>query len=37
MKNTTLILGCGDIGTSLGRQLVDAGHRVIGVRRNPQP
>ena len=37
MKNTTLILGCGDIGTSLGRQLVDAGHRVIGVRRHPQP
>lgn len=37
MKNTTLILGCGDIGISLGRQLLDAGHRVIGVRRHPEP
>lgn len=36
MKNTTLILGCGDIGMSLGQQLVEAGHRVVGVRRNPQ-
>ncbi|WP_251975889.1 SDR family oxidoreductase [Salinicola avicenniae] len=34
MKKTTLILGCGDIGTRLGRQLVEAGHRVIGARRN---
>ncbi|WP_129139705.1 SDR family oxidoreductase [Modicisalibacter coralii] len=36
MKNTSLILGCGDIGTTLGRLLVDAGHRVVGVRRRPQ-
>lgn len=36
MKNTTLILGCGDIGTTLGRHLLEAGHRVIGARRNPQ-
>lgn len=36
MKNTSLILGCGDIGTTLGRLLVDAGHRVVGVRRHPQ-
>ncbi|GHB13552.1 SDR family oxidoreductase [Salinicola rhizosphaerae] len=34
MKKTTLILGCGDIGTQLGKQLSDAGHRVIGGRRN---
>lgn len=34
MKKTTLILGCGDIGTQLGKQLIDAGHRVIGARRN---
>lgn len=31
---TTLILGCGDIGTTLGKRLKAAGHRVIGVRRN---
>jgi nucleoside-diphosphate-sugar epimerase len=31
---TTLILGCGDIGTILGKHLQEAGHRVIGVRRN---
>ena len=36
MKNTSLILGCGDIGTTLGLQLAEAGHRVIGVRRHPQ-
>lgn len=36
MKKTTLILGCGDIGTALGRQLIEAGHRVIGARRSPQ-
>ncbi|MDX1467138.1 MAG: NAD(P)-binding domain-containing protein, partial [Halomonas sp.] len=35
MKNTTLILGCGDIGTTLGRELLAAGHRVVGVRRHP--
>ncbi|MDN3555895.1 SDR family oxidoreductase [Halomonas maura] len=34
MKNTTLILGCGDIGTTLGRELLAAGHRVVGVRRH---
>lgn len=34
MKKTTLILGCGDIGTQLGKQLIDTGHRVIGARRN---
>ncbi|XKH60153.1 SDR family oxidoreductase [Halomonas sediminis] len=36
MKLTTLIIGCGDIGTHLGKQLVAQGHRVIGVRRNTQ-
>ena len=36
MKKTTLILGCGDIGSALGRQLIEAGHRVIGARRSPQ-
>ncbi|SHE74478.1 Nucleoside-diphosphate-sugar epimerase [Modicisalibacter ilicicola DSM 19980] len=35
MKNTCLILGCGDIGKTLGLQLIEAGHRVIGARRNP--
>ncbi|MEX2551647.1 MAG: SDR family oxidoreductase [Actinomycetota bacterium] len=34
MKMTTLILGCGDIGTTLGKRLQDVGQRVIGVRRN---
>ncbi|ATJ84727.1 SDR family oxidoreductase [Halomonas beimenensis] len=33
MKTTTLILGCGDIGTTLGQELLAAGQRVIGVRR----
>ncbi|MEQ5803809.1 SDR family oxidoreductase [Halomonas sp. H10-9-1] len=36
MKTTTLILGCGDIGTALGRRLQEAGQRVIGARRNVQ-
>jgi nucleoside-diphosphate-sugar epimerase len=36
VKDTCLILGCGDIGIALGRQLLDAGHRVIGARRHPQ-
>ena len=36
VKTTTLILGCGDIGMTLGRELREAGHRVIGARRNPQ-
>lgn len=31
---TTLIIGCGDVGMTLGRQLLEAGQRVIGVRRN---
>ncbi|QEL12574.1 SDR family oxidoreductase [Kushneria phosphatilytica] len=34
MNRTILILGCGDVGTALGRLLVAQGHRVIGVRRN---
>ncbi|MHB0775083.1 SDR family oxidoreductase [Halomonas sp. WWR20] len=34
MKKTCLILGCGDIGVVLGKQLKAAGHRVVGVRRN---
>lgn len=33
MKKTTLIIGCGDIGTALGQALLKAGQRVIGVRR----
>ena len=33
MKKTILILGCGDIGLVLGQELLAAGHRVIGVRR----
>jgi len=35
VKTTTLILGCGDIGMALGRELREAGHRVIGARRHP--
>ncbi|APE30832.1 NAD(P)-dependent oxidoreductase [Halomonas aestuarii] len=34
MKTTTLILGCGDIGMALGRELLEAGHHVVGARRN---
>lgn len=34
VKKTTLILGCGDIGMVLGRELQAAGHRVIGARRS---
>lgn len=34
VKKTTLILGCGDIGMVLGRELLAAGHRVIGARRS---
>lgn len=33
MKLTVLIIGCGDIGITLGRELLDEGHRVIGLRR----
>lgn len=36
MKITTLILGCGDIGTKLGSELLEQGHRVIGVRRHAE-
>ncbi|MFD2191782.1 SDR family oxidoreductase [Pistricoccus aurantiacus] len=36
MKKTTLIIGCGDIGTVLGQVLLKAGHRVIGVRRRAE-
>jgi nucleoside-diphosphate-sugar epimerase len=30
-----LIVGCGDIGTQLGRQLIDQGHQVTGLKRQP--
>lgn len=30
-----VIAGCGDIGTALGRELVAAGHRVWGLKRDP--
>ncbi len=33
MKLTVLIIGCGDIGITLGRELLSEGHHVIGVRR----
>ncbi|WP_172116788.1 SDR family oxidoreductase [Halomonas hibernica] len=33
MKLTILIIGCGDLGITLGRQLIDEGHHVIGARR----
>ncbi|MDR5902563.1 MULTISPECIES: SDR family oxidoreductase [Halomonas] len=33
MKTTTLILGCGDIGTALGQRLQAQGLHAIGVRR----
>lgn len=36
MNSTTLILGCGDIGSALGLRLLAAGHRVIGARRHPE-
>ncbi|MAR74737.1 MULTISPECIES: SDR family oxidoreductase [Halomonas] len=36
MKTTTLIVGCGDIGITLGRELLASGHRVIGARRRPE-
>lgn len=34
LKKTILILGCGDIGMVLGRDLLEAGHHVIGARRS---
>ena len=30
-----VIVGCGYVGTALGQSLVQAGHRVWGIRRNP--
>ena len=30
-----MIVGCGYVGTALGQSLVQAGHRVWGIRRNP--
>jgi nucleoside-diphosphate-sugar epimerase len=30
-----LIVGCGDVGTQLGKQLIAEGHRVTGVKRHP--
>lgn len=33
MMSTTLIVGCGDLGTEVGLRLASAGHRVIGWRR----
>jgi nucleoside-diphosphate-sugar epimerase len=32
-----LIIGCGDLGSTLGQDLVAQGYRVAGVRRTPQP
>ena len=34
MGLSVLIIGCGDIGTALGRELIDEGHDVMGVRRH---
>lgn len=36
MKLSVLIIGCGDIGITLGRELIAEGHRVIGVRRRTE-
>lgn len=36
MKLTVLIIGCGDIGITLGRELIHKGHRVIGIRRQAE-
>ncbi|WP_075880421.1 SDR family oxidoreductase [Vreelandella massiliensis] len=36
MALTVLIIGCGDIGITLGRKLLAQGHRVIGVRRQAE-
>ncbi|MGS0468753.1 NAD-dependent epimerase/dehydratase family protein [Cobetia marina] len=34
MKKTSLILGCGDVGSALARELLKADQHVIGVRRD---
>jgi len=34
VKLTVLIIGCGDLGINLGRELLEEGHQVIGLRRN---
>lgn len=33
---TVLLAGCGELGTAVGLRLSAAGHRVTGLRRNPQ-
>jgi nucleoside-diphosphate-sugar epimerase len=33
---TVLIAGCGYVGTALGQMLVDDGHQVFGLKRNPE-
>ncbi len=33
--STILIAGCGDVGSALGVRLAQAGHRVLGLRRDP--
>lgn len=37
MSTDILIVGCGDLGSTLGQDLVAQGYRVAGVRRTPQP
>ena len=37
MPTDILIVGCGDLGSTLGQDLVLQGYRVAGVRRTPQP
>lgn len=36
VKPSVLIIGCGDLGMTLGHQLIAEGHRVIGVRRRAE-
>lgn len=36
VKPSVLIIGCGDLGTTLGRELAAEGHRVTGVRRHAE-
>ncbi len=33
-QHTILIVGCGDVGSKLGEQLLQQGHKVFGLRRN---